>query len=278
MTNSEIGGFTHSHEVLGDGTVTFKCSRDEAAWPWLALAPYDPIVVQTINYWASVETGAARGSFDTTKWSALTHVTWVCGPPGAGHATHGLAEGLRDEDPMQFRLIFFDANGTLVYQIIGTGVVFKTRDFKDWRKTSKKATAASEDTPDFAFAPPEQLGVTRASEGFLSELQPGSAPMALALITRETGLIPGHRYHSGSGDHVNANHLADACRQFVSLNRAGAPFVVTGGEMRFMHYVELGRVFEVAEVAATDTEVSMIVRQGGRDCSAATFKLQPDWG
>jgi len=104
MTNAPAKSYTHDHVVLDDGLVTFKCSSDRELWPWLALPPLDPIVVQTINYWASVETGAARGTFDTSKWSALTQTEWTCGQPDVGHATHGLGDTIGDADSPRYRL------------------------------------------------------------------------------------------------------------------------------------------------------------------------------
>ncbi len=109
MPKTATKPFTHSHVILNDGAVAFKCSKNSEQWPWLALHPFDPIVVQTINFWASVETSAARGTFDPEKWSALTQTEWTCDARDVGHATHGIADTTGDEDAQRYRLTFFDA-------------------------------------------------------------------------------------------------------------------------------------------------------------------------
>lgn len=152
MSKAPTRQFTHSHVVSDDGAVAFKCSSDKVQWPWLALHPFDPIVVQTINYWALVETGAARGTFDPTKWSALTQTEWVCGKAGAGHATHGVAEAIGEEGAPRFGLRFFDGNDSLVYSMSGTGVVFQNRDFEAWREQAKKKMATPPAVRDFQYA------------------------------------------------------------------------------------------------------------------------------
>ena len=85
--------YTYDHEVADDGTVTFRCSTDVEKWPWLALHPFDPIVVQSINFWASVETATARGTHGIRRnGRRLTHMTWRCGETGVGHAVRGVGK------------------------------------------------------------------------------------------------------------------------------------------------------------------------------------------
>ena len=41
--------YSSDHVVAGDGTVSFACSTDVDEWPWLALGPRHPVVVQAQN-------------------------------------------------------------------------------------------------------------------------------------------------------------------------------------------------------------------------------------
>ncbi len=261
--------YTHSHVVSDDGTVTFKCSDDQDQWPWLALTPFDPIVVQTINFWASVETAAARGTWDPKKWSALTQTEWSCGEPGVEHAVRGIGEALGSKGSPRFQLRFFDANEALVYTISGTGVVFENRDFESWRKKAKNNVVPAQAPINFEYADARAVGVSEQKESFLSPLNNGGTLSAQAYITRENGFPPAHPYQSGSGDHVNATHLADVARQFVNLLLGGGNHVILGGIMHFDHYVELGHPFDIIQTRdqVNRKTISMIVEQAGRPCA-----------
>ncbi|MEO9468672.1 hypothetical protein [Parasphingorhabdus sp.] len=269
MVNTSAISFTQSPVVKDDGTVMFDCSSDQNQRPWLALHPFDPIVVQTINYWVSVETSTARGTWDPTKWSALTQTKWTCGELGVGHATHGISEVAGQGDSPRFELTFFDDNGALVYKMSGVGVVFQTRDFESWREKAKQKLQKSAPVTDFQFAPADAVGVKKQAESFISPIIDRDVPSADVLITKESGFPPAHPYLSGSGDHVNSTHLADVARQFANLLLGGGPHLITGGEMTFDRYVELGRPFEIALVNenASEKSFSMAVRQAGRLCS-----------
>jgi hypothetical protein len=252
--------FCTAHEVLRDGSVALTCSDDIAAWPWLALDPHHPIVVQTVNFWASVEAGLAKSSWDPDQWTALTEMEWQCGQPGCGHAHHGLADYYEDDGKQRFRITLFDQAGRLVYRMSGAGVVFRTRNFEGWRAEAK-AAADSEREP-FLFAADEAVHAPVAGGSFLSADDPG-----LALVTPANGLPPGHPYMSGSGDHVNATHLAEAVRQYAALALGKGAALPSGGTMRFRRYVELGVPFELSVGEGEVTEV----RQGGKMCCEAEF-------
>lgn len=269
MPKAATQSFTNTHVVLEDGSVTFQCSSDRNQWPWLALHPFDPIVVQSINYWASVETGAARGTWDPEKWSALTQMRWTCGAQGVGHATHGVADAIKENGEPRYRLTFFDADSAFVYSMSGKGVVFKTRDFEAWREKAKQKTVGPFAVGDFKYASPEALGVATEIEAYLSNLGDSDKPSAEGLILKETGFTPAHPYHSGSGDHVNSNHLGDVARQFVSLLRGSEPIILSGGEMQFKRYVELGHPFQIkmADQDHPNYKISLAVIQSERLCA-----------
>ncbi len=274
MTKTAASPFTHSHVVLDDGTVAFKCSSDKNQWPWLALNPFDVIVVQTINYWAAVETGAARGTFDTGKWSALTRTEWTCGKQGAGHATHGLGHAFGVDGDPRYDLVFFDKNGSLVYNIRGKGVVFQNRDFESWREKAKVRATPPFALDEYQYASAKAAGVATQSEVFLSPLIDSDPPSAQALITKENGFPPAHPWLSGSGDHVNSTHLAVVARQFANLLSGERSLDVVGGEMRFKRYVELGRPFHIEQVLEADSQnaVSIVIQQAKRTCATVTLR------
>lgn len=265
--------FTSDHEIRDDGTVAFLCSRDSEAWPWLALPARHPIVLLTVLYWASVDCSRALGYRQEGKWSALTWTKWDCDPAPCGPLDHGIYENTSTDDEMSFRLAFFDAKDVCIVRFSGRGVVFRTRNFEGWRKNSKPQPRVKLPIDDFAFAPDTALALGAGERAFLAPLDSAGAPPARGLITTENGMPPGHPFLSGSGDHVNATHLAEVGRQFVSLLRAGDPFEVVGGEMQFDRYVELGVPFEVERCGGSgDTRLSVI--QSGRACASMTIRVR----
>lgn len=252
--------FCTAHELLRDGSVALSCSDDLAAWPWLALDPHHPIVVQTVGFWASVEAGLAKQSWEDGQWTALTEIEWQCGTPGCGHARHGLADYFEDEGKQRFRITLFDAAGRLVYRMSGAGVVFRTRNFEGWRAEAKAAAGTGNES--FAFAPDEAVHAPVAGGSFLSASDPG-----LALVTPANGLPPGNPYVTGSGDHVNSTHLAEAVRQYAALALGKGPALPSGGEMWFRRYVELGAPFAIRGEDVS----SVTAHQSGKLCCEARF-------
>lgn len=259
--------YTKNHVALGDGRVAFDCSMDVDIWPWLKLEPIAPIFVQTITFWGSVESGMFLGTFDPSKRSALAQTDWLCGAPGVGLPVRGRYETHQAGDHRRFALDYFDADERLVARMSGQGVVFRTRDFESWRSDAKDKIVKPE-PPAFTHAPPAALGVATPGECFLAPLQRSDSVVTKGLITKARGLIPGHPYIGGSGDHVNSTHMGEIGRQFgdLLLDRQCSN---TGGEMVFSHYVELGSPFEVILIAH-DPEAKtyeLLVQQAGHDCT-----------
>jgi len=276
MPNSSDKSFTKSHIVLDDGAVAFKCSDDKEKWPWLALRPSNPLLIQAINYFVSVETSRARGVYDSTKWSALTQTTWQCAAtgPDARHATHGLATPAEDDGSPSFGLALFDDHGDLVCRMTGVGVVFQTRDFEAWRKKARDKILALPEPKGFCYASPEQLGVATEVECLVSPLIDDSGPPAAdALITKANGFQPGHPYHDGSGDHVNSSHLVDVAGQVAKLIRPGS--MICGGEVAFLHYVELDRPLRITQTdeGKPANAITFALHQADRLCSTITLKF-----
>jgi len=259
--------YTHNHTLIEDGSVSFECSTDASVWPWLALNPVHPIVVQTINFWASIDAGQFLGTFDPDVWTALTQVDWTCGPPTVGLPVRGRYTTVRDQGRARFTLEFFDATDQQTVRLGGQGVTFRTRNFEGWREDAKEKLKKP-DTSGFDYVPAEAVGVATQGESFLTRLSSGDRLAATGLITKQNGLRPAHPYIGGSGDHVNSTHMGEVGRQFGEL-LVGAPLVNRSGEMKFLHYVELGRPFEVDLVlhdAAAHT-YSLLVTQAERDCT-----------
>ncbi len=259
--------YTFNHKRLDDGSVAFDCSRDDKVWPWLTLSPIHPILVQTINFWASIESGQFLGTFDPQVWTALTEVEWDCGPPTAGVPVRGTYATTRDSDRGRYHLAFFDAEDQHVARLSGQGVTFRTRNFEGWREVAKEKLVKPQ-PPAFDYAPKQAVGVATQSQSFLAPLSRADKVTTAGLITKANGLRPGHPYIAGSGDHVNSTHMGEVGRQFGDL-LLGRPLINRGGEMNFLHYVELGTPFEVELSGHDETaqQFALIVRQAGQVCT-----------
>ncbi len=266
--------YTSGHEVRADGSVTFICSSDTDEWPWLALPAQHPLVIQTQNFWTSVGATAALGARDDSKWSALTWTDWTLGDPGAGQAARGVFSPSGDGDELAFSTRLFDERDHLIAEINGKGVVFRTRNFEKWREGSKSTAKKETLAPtDFEYAPRELLGLSNKESPLIAPLNDiGGALATSALITKENGLMPGHPYFSGSGDHVNAPHLAELGRQTVSLLCKGAPFPISNAEMDMHRYIELGTPIAVVVDQTETHEATLAVSQLDRSCATITMR------
>lgn len=264
-------------EVQADGLVAFACSQDVREWPWLALSPQHPLVIQTQNFWCSVGSGQALQARDDDKWSALTWTKWQLGDRAAGIAKQGRYRALDESEDgrqMAFAIELFDAADRLIVSLEGKGVVFRNRDFESWRETAKHA-AKNPALARIEYADPKPLGLSDREPPLIAAVQNiDGAIQTTALITRENGLMPGHPYFSGSGDHVNAPHLAEIARQTVSLLNAGRTPLITGAEMDMHRYIELGTPFDIRIEQQTSTSVTLVLSQLGKSC--ANIAMQ--WG
>lgn len=260
--------YTHNHKVFRDGSLVFECAQDETIWPWLVLPPTHQIVVQSANFWASVESGMTLGTFDPNKWSALVQVEWTCGQRPAGKAVTGRYSADPSTGSRQYRLAFFDAQDRLIVELSGRGVVFRTRNFESWRDEGKERVLRNTASKGFKYAPSETVGVANQKLSFLSPLRNEGGTLADGLITKNNGLMPDHPYIGGSGDHVNSTHMGEVGRQFGAL-LTRPEIEITSGHMKFVHYVELGRPFQVDlinhDISAGRFE--LVVRQADRDCT-----------
>ena len=267
--------YTFNHKRLDNDSVAFDCSLDENVWPWLRLSPIHPILVQTINFWASVDSGEFLGTFDPEVWTALTQVDWDCGPPTVGLPVRGLYATTQDEERARYHLTFFDAEDQQVVRLSGQGVTFRTRNFEGWREEAKEKIVKPE-PPPFDYADKAAVSVATQAESFLTPLIRAETITTSGLITKANGLRPAHPYIGGSGDHVNSTHMGEVGRQFGDL-LLGQRLINQSGEMEFMHYVELGSPFDV-EMTAHDEDkrqFALLVRQAGRDCTRIVMQYAP---
>lgn len=256
-----------------DRLASFRCSTDQSEWPWLALPAQHPIVIQTQNFWTSVGVTQAVGTRDDSKWSALTWTDWELGELDAGTAAHGTFERTGTGDDLAFTTKLFDSADRLIVRISGKGVVFRNRNFEKWREGSKGDARERCAAPsDFQYASRALLGLSDKEPPLMSELsETGGVLSYEALITRENGLVPGHPYFSGSGDHVNAAHLSEIGRQTVSQLNGGAHIHILRGEMDMHRYVELGTAFSVTITEQGDNHAKMAVAQLERSCALITM-------
>ena len=243
-------------------------------WPWLQLDPIHPILVQTINFWASIDSGEFLGTFDPDVWTALTQVEWSCGAPSVGLPTRGIYRTETQADRARYHLEFFDAADQRVARMSGQGVTFRTRNFESWRDEAKEKIVKP-DPPPFEYAAKEGVGVARQSASFLAKLAKADTISTSGLITKANGLRPAHPYIGGSGDHVNSTHMGEVGRQFGEL-LLGQPLINRGGEMTFMHYVELGTPFDVRLISHDKGEqrFALLVSQADRECTRIMMQYE----
>jgi hypothetical protein len=267
--------YTSDHEVSEDGSVTFKCSTDPDAWRWVKLPPSHPIVIQTFNYFISVECSAARGTLDPSKWSALTWMSWEIGEAGAGIPVRGTMGNRADGEKIGFGIELFDAEDRLVYRTAGKGVVFQTRNFEGWRSKAKKELDADKQPPPFAFAPREAVRALDCEHTLIAPLDDGATETE-ALITNANGMPPGSRFLDGSGDHVNAVHLAEVGRQFCALLLGQPDVQLSGGEISFTRYVEMNVPFSIALTNRAGGAIEMMIEQAGKPCTSLIYRLAED--
>ncbi|WFL78303.1 hypothetical protein P7228_04355 [Altererythrobacter arenosus] len=260
--------YTFDHAVSADGSVAFRCSQDVDEWRWLELPAWHPVAMQTINYWVSVECSAARETLDRDKWSALTWMDWKVGDFAAGIPARGEMENAGIDGEVGFAIRLYDTADRLIYSSRGKGVVFRTRDFEGWRKEAKTSLLGKVPHGDFSYADPASLGIGPHEFPLISPVRSDAQPYVDALVTRDNGMPPAARYMSGSGDHVNATHLAECARQFVAALTGNPAVRFPRGEIRFTRYVELGAPFRIELLSREGSVITLSVEQGGKPCTA----------
>ncbi len=278
MSQHFTRSYTSGHVVAEDSSVDFDCATNVEEWTWLVLPPRHPAAIQTQNFWTSIGAGVALGTVEEGKWTALTWTDWACGDPDAGHAVRGHYGRTLVDGQDCFETILFDGQDRQVVRMRGRGVVFRNRNFEEWRSKSKakvrsKTDEAVADQP-FAFADPADLGLLPVEQALVAPLASSNAQSVDALVTPQNGLQPNNPVLGGSGDHVNSTHIAEAARQALRLVAGDPQLEVSGGEMSLNRYVELGTPFRLDVIEKRDSAIRFSLSQLGKDCSEITLQLE----
>lgn len=267
-----------------DGRVAFAYDLDPERWPWLALPPLHPVVIDKIQYFSAVTAILATSRLEPGTRSALTKIGWSTAPRagGARHAVRGELGFASGERP-GYRLAVFDADGHENARIWGEGAAFADRDFGAWRarakRTAREAAGAAAAPPP--PADPVAVGLGPGGRCLVSKPFERDGALALAaLVTAVNGFHPAHPFHTGSGDHVNAAHLFDCALQAAHLlaEPAGARLACTDGEAEFLRFVELDTPFELRlearePLAHGRTRMRFAIGQAGRENARVRFDL-----
>ncbi len=276
MAKQFARSYTSDHQIEADGSVHFACSADTAQWPWLTLGARHPITIQAQNFWTSVGAILALGGMEEGQWSALTWTDWRCSDADAGMAVHGTytRETVGEEENYIIRL--FDSKALEIVHMRGRGVVFRNRNFEEWRGKAKREAKASS-APDarnesVLFVPREALGIGPLEHALVGEMCADGVTIP-ALVSRENGLPPANPMLGGSGDHVNSVHMIEAARQALCLMNGDPAVTVIGGEMELNRYVELGTPFALKVAARSEAEASFTLEQLGRACARLTLRM-----
>jgi len=274
MARQFARSYTSDHVINADGSVDFKCSSDASEWPWLTLGPRHPVVIQAQNFWTSVGAILALGGMEEGQWSALTWTDWQCGDPDAGTAARGVYSREKSGEIETFRTTLFDGQDREIAMMRGRGVIFRNRNFEEWRGEAKRKARAENPqiAPDaFAFASPEALGIGPSEHSLVAPISSESPATIAALVNRENGLPPANPMLGGSGDHVNSVHMIEVARQALCLVQGDPNFDVIGGEMELNRYVELGTPFSLTHDQPAPATARFTLEQLGRDCAAITL-------
>jgi len=253
---------------------------DPDRWPWLALPPQHPVVIEKLQYFGGVTALLATRAVGEGQGSALTELVWSVGDDVAeGHAQSGVCRLLGSLADLargvgRFELVLHDAAGVEVGRLTGAGVVFDAGDSAARRAASKaKARAAGAGDPP-NFVDPESVGLPADGTSFLGPIDDGSAR---ALVSTSRALHPAHPFHTGSGDHVNAGHLLDVVLQFAHLVME-RPTTWTAGTARFGRFVELDVPFTLSlheRRSGPDHEALVVaVHQLDRPCAVLEGRFQ----
>lgn len=262
--------YAFDYRAQDDGRFAFTCSQDPEHFAWLALPPHHPAVIQTQSFWCSIGAVIELEGLEEGKWTALTWTDWDVGSELPGHAVRGLYERVEAGGGPAFSVELFDEHDHRIATIRGRGVVFRNRNFEEWREGSKSEARKAADTSGFTFAGREALGLSNVEFPFVAPLQPGTDQIE-ALVTSANGLPPANPFLSGSGDHVNSTHFAEVARQTLCLVTGDPDIAVRHGEMTLKRYVELGTPFRLKIARQTDSQLDLVVEQLDRECSEITL-------
>ncbi len=265
--------YAYGFERRSDGSLHFVCSSDTEAWGWLSLPAQHPVGIQTQQFWTSFCAFLFEGGMEEGQWSALTWMDYALDDLDAGHAVRGVYNRIENERGPAFAMTLFDAQDRAIVTMRGRGVVFRNRNFEQWREGSKTEAKQAKGPVDFDYASPESLGLGEGEFAFVGPFDPDTDRIE-ALVTAENGMPPHNRVISGSGDHVNSTHFGEVTRQALCLITDNPSIQITGGQMHLNRYVELGTPFALRFDPPTDGRIALTLEQLGKDCAEISLRFE----
>lgn len=279
-------GLVYAHNfarvtAVASERVELAYDLDHARWPWLALAPHHPVLVEKYQYFSAVTASEAVGRDVEPTFSALTRFRWECTADAwRGHlATRGVCEPWADARGLGYALTVGDDDGCAFYRMSGEGFVFDDRDFRAWREKTRRAAREGAGDVRLDLAPAPTVGLGAGGRSFVTlPCELDGRIEVTALVPTDGGFHPAHPFHTGSGDHVNAGHLFDCVLQAAHVVLGAERLDCTGGEARFTRFVELDVPFAISLAgrhAADDgrTTLEFAVAQAGRDNATVSMTL-----
>lgn len=269
--------YASHYETQEDGTVTFRCSSDLEANPWLALPPHHAVVIQTQAFWTAIGATIMLGGMEAGQWSALTWIDWELGAGDGGHAVRGVYRGQANGEKPTYEIVLFNADDAPIVTIQGRGVVFRNRNFEKWRGGAKAEAKAKAKTgvphSDFTFANRNALNLMPQERILVAPFEEGTS-FVDALVTPENGFPPGNLMIGGSGDHVNSTHIHEIARQALILIK-GRCDIDTSGAISFGRYVELGSPLRLNIAEEGDHVITFELEQLGKKCAEIMLRWKP---
>lgn len=254
-------------------------------WPWLALPPWHPVLMNKYQYFAAMSASWAAGILRPGVHTALTKLSWTCDPSLKTLPPWGRCGHWRRESNMGFQLSLGTPDAPDQATMEGTGHTFEDRDFGAWRNKSKQSARALA-APRYPFpAALDEVGLAPQGVRFVGELHDATtAAWVQALVPATRGFFPGHPFHTGTGDHVNAGHQFDCALQAAHLLLADrwqhTGLICRQGEATFNRFVELDAPFVIhmRERPSRDAQacIEFVLSQGDRDNALITLSLEPN--
>lgn len=252
-------------------------------WPWLALPPAHPVVVEKYQYFATMTASWAMGTFSPETYTALTMFEWHCGEAALGrnYPSRARCENWTETGAMGFKLSVSDDQGRNMFHSRGQGFAFRDRDFQQWREKSRRSALQARHVLEVDTIDPELAGLGPDGCSFVTAvIDRVGKPAVHARVPSQGGFYPQHPFHTGSGDHVNAAQLLDCALQAVHVFSGEAqpwaqPRLCIGGQAQFQRYVELDVPFEITLDEALGDQAQLRFSQAGRDNVVLRLDLQP---
>lgn len=268
---------------VADDCIELAYDLDRERWPWLVLPAQHPVLIEKYQYFGAVTALLAAQHSDPSTFTALTKFTWECAEldDSEARATVGSCRPRSLAGQPGFELELRTGSGALVAATHGAGFAFTDFDVEAWRAASRAKALAANGSPPAAFASGEAVGLEKGDHSFLSLAREVEGVFVCdAYISTDRALHPGHRFHTGSGDHVNAGHLFDCSLQLAHLVLdPAAGLWCAGGSAEFLKFTELDVPFEVRlerreRHSAGFESVAIAFSQLGQDTARVTLRLR----